>query len=258
MLIAQISDPHITSDGTPGIGGGDPGAAFAATIEAILALDRLPDLVVCTGDIAYSGTREEYERADSIARSLPMPFLPLVGNHDDRAHLAEVFGVKRSGEFVQYAVEDFPVRILVLDTLTPGSMHASYCSERLEWLKSTLPDSAAPTVVAMHHPPFAEGVSWIRPADPNWSSGIATLLRDAPYVKRIIAGHVHRAMQREWAGVSATTAPSIAPHAALNLVEGAPPLLDREAPGFQLHQWENADFTSYTISLTGFLDRFKP
>jgi 3',5'-cyclic-AMP phosphodiesterase len=258
MLIAQISDLHLTEDGVPGFGGEDPGVPVAATIEAIRALEVQPDLVLCTGDLAFTGTAGEYARIRSALSLLTMPVFPLVGNHDDRALLAEAFGLERQGEFVQYVVDDFPVRIIVLDTLTPGSIHPSYCETRLAWLRSVLSSSTKPTVLAMHHPPFPEGVRWIRPADPSWSRDLATLLTSAPYVKRIVSGHVHRTMQRIWNGVNVSTAPSIAPHAVLNLDEKAPALLDRESPGFQLLKWENDEFTTYTVSVAGFLDRFVP
>jgi 3',5'-cyclic-AMP phosphodiesterase len=125
MLIAQISDLHMTSEGAPGIGGSDPERAVEAAVEALRSLDVTPDLVICTGDISFSEKADEYDRARSLLQLLPMPFVPMVGNHDNRALLAEAFGVQRVGEFVQYVIDDFPVRIVVLDTLTPGSIHGS-------------------------------------------------------------------------------------------------------------------------------------
>ncbi|MCP4213748.1 MAG: metallophosphoesterase, partial [bacterium] len=48
---------------------------------------KAPDYVAVTGDIAFSGTKEEYVKADEffgkLKELLPdVPFLPVPGNHD--------------------------------------------------------------------------------------------------------------------------------------------------------------------------------
>src|SRR5262249_38673649 len=162
------------------------------------------------------------------------------------------------GPFVQYAIESFPVRILVLDTATPGSDEPSYCADRTAWLARQLKRDAKPTLIAMHHPPMREGVAWVAAQDPNWAAPIGELVTRVPHVKRIVAGHVHRSMLRTWAGVPVTTAPSTAHQVALTLATDAKPLLSHEAPGFQLHRWERDDFTTYTVAIPGSAQTFWP
>ena len=66
--------------------------------------------------------------------------------------MREVFAdhayLPRSG-FLQYAIEDLPVRLIALDTLVPGKGHGELCDERLDWLEARLGESDRPTV-AVH------------------------------------------------------------------------------------------------------------
>jgi len=94
-----------------------------------------------------------------------MPLYLAVGNHDDRQALRAAFPkhTHLAGEdgFVQYAVEDFDVRLVVLDTLIPRKPGGMLCEKRLRWLDRTLAASNRPTIVAQHHPPFATGLSFM-------------------------------------------------------------------------------------------------
>jgi hypothetical protein len=58
-----------------------------------------------------SGSGSEYERFRDLLRPLSMPVYVMPGNHDDRAHLREVFGTqgaKPMTDFVQYVVDEWP------------------------------------------------------------------------------------------------------------------------------------------------------
>jgi 3',5'-cyclic-AMP phosphodiesterase len=55
MLIAQITDTHITAPGTLLMGIVDTASALAQAVAALNLLDPSPDLVVLTGDLVESG-----------------------------------------------------------------------------------------------------------------------------------------------------------------------------------------------------------
>ena len=80
-------------------------------VHKILALPRLPDAVVATGDLTDHGSVEEYELLAELLAPLRMPVYLVVGNHDDPHALQNVFPQHEylAGEdgFVQYAVDDF-------------------------------------------------------------------------------------------------------------------------------------------------------
>lgn len=152
-------------------------------------------------------------------------------------------------------VEAQGLRILILDTLTPGSPHGGLCAGRLEWIESQLADER-PTLIAMHHPPFAAEVEWMEPADPHWADALAALVARHPAVVRIVCGHVHRPMTRLWAAAVAMSAPSTALQVYPDLRPGAPRALSFEAPGLLLHRRRGGEVTSLGLSIPGLHDAF--
>jgi 3',5'-cyclic-AMP phosphodiesterase len=177
MLIAQISDPHVLAPGKlfhapekaappragPGWSRIDTAACLACAVVELNALAPQPDVVVVTGDLVEHGSAAEYEHLRALLAALVMPVFVIPGNHDSREGMREAFGregyLLRAG-FLHYAIEEYPLRIVALDTHIPGEHGGLLCAERLAWFASAL--SAAPerpTVVLMHHPPFATGIA---------------------------------------------------------------------------------------------------
>ena len=56
-------------------------------------------------------------------------------------------------------------------------------------------------------------------------------------MESILCGHLHRAIDRRFAGTVAGTAPSTAHQLRLNLTAEAPLRFMFEPPGYQLHVW---------------------
>ena len=53
-----------------------------------------------------------------------------MGNHDSRGRLSSFFPRSAGPDgFVQYAIEELPVRILVLDTLEVGRHGGGFCED---------------------------------------------------------------------------------------------------------------------------------
>ncbi len=79
MILAQISDPHVT------VGTGDAGSAEAleTAVAAVAGFDPRPDAVLLSGDVTEHGTPEEYERVAELLEPLPIPLHAIPGNHDD-------------------------------------------------------------------------------------------------------------------------------------------------------------------------------
>src|SRR5882762_2926007 len=105
MLIAQLSDPHVKS----------PGQLLYDRIDTAGYLERAVAHVL---------------RLDP----LPMPVYVIPGYHDAREPLRAAFadrGFFPAEGFLQYAVEDQPVRLIALDTLVEGKPYGELCEERL-------------------------------------------------------------------------------------------------------------------------------
>jgi len=67
---------------------------------------------------------------------------------------------------------------------------------------------------------------------------LAEIVARHPQVERIVCGHLHRAIDRRFAGTVAGTAPSTAHQIRLNLAPGAPISFIWEPAGYQLHMWQ--------------------
>jgi Icc protein len=249
MLIAQISDLHIKPAGEKAYGVVDTEAALKACVAAIMALPRRPDMVLATGDLVDAGLPEEYERLRALLAPLDMPVHPIVGNHDDRANLRIAFpDLPATGPFVQYTVDNWPVRIVALDSLIPGKTHGELCAERLGWLDEALaarPDM--PTVVMVHHPPFDTGLQMmdrLRLARPEELAGVIARHKQ---VLRILCGHVHRPIQALFAGTLAVACPSSAHQMLLDIDPAQTPGFMLEPAGFMLHLLASDGLVTHTV-----------
>lgn len=240
MLLAQITDLHVAAAGRKAYKLVDTAACLARAVDALLALDPAPDVVLVTGDLAYDGRSEEYELIARELGRLPMPVLAIPGNHDARgpfrAALAPRFCPSEDPEFLHFAAPLGDALIVGLDTLVPGSDGGALCSKRLAWVERTLEGAAGrPVILALHHPPFATGIAHmdrIALAEPE---ALERLVRRHGRVERVLCGHVHRSVQTLWAGTIASIAPSTAHQVALALAPTAPSCFTLEPPGFHLH-----------------------
>src|SRR5215469_5163219 len=165
MIVAQLSDPHIVTVGELLYGRVDTAQFLARAVAEINRLDPLPDVVVVTGDLVDHGIPAEYEHLRALLAPLRMPLFVIPGNHDAREPLRQAFGADGylpAEGFLQFAIEDFPVRLVALDTLLPGDNRRVLCGERLGWLEATLVAAhKRPTLLLMHHPPFTTGIDFM-------------------------------------------------------------------------------------------------
>ena len=246
MLIAQITDTHIS---TPGSANDRHFRTPEHLERAVAHLNRLsprPDVVLATGDLVERGEPEEYARLRSIVDRLAMPLYVIPGNHDARGPLAHAFAdrgyLPQDGEFLHYTVETWPVRLIALDTHVPGASGGRLCAERLGWLNARLGEAPArPTLVFMHHPPFVTGMQAMDAMGLEGKAELADVIRGHPQVERVICGHVHRPMTRRFAGTVAITCPATAHQLALDLAPAHRLAVVMEPPACMLHQWLGAE-----------------
>ena len=225
MLIAQITDTHIKPQGALAYGRIDTAPYLARAVEHPLGLRPRPDLVLAPGDLVDGGRPDEYRRLHDLLAPLSMP---------EHAYLP------RGGRFMQYVVEGYPVRLLALDTLVPGQVGGLLCAERLGWLAARLEEAPArPTMIFMHHPPFATGIAQMDAHGLANAGEFAEVVSRHRHIQRIVCGHLHRPIQALVGGTLATTAPSTAHQIALDF-EDEPLAFTMEPPACQLHVWNPA------------------
>ncbi len=238
MIIAQISDTHIalaTRDADQRI------EDFERTIAAINALDPAPDVIVHTGDIVHNGRQDEYAQAVAILATADAPVYVLAGNKDSRANLHAAFlacgYLAPDSEFIDYAVEDFPVRLIVVDTLNAGSNKGDFCPERARRLIGLIDaEPTKPIAIFAHHPPFAVPVG---PDPLNFETPemMARLRQAVQHSGRVVAsfsGHVHRAATGHVGNIPATVVPCIA----TTLRKGEYPAHMKRRPVYHLHRFD--------------------
>jgi 3',5'-cyclic-AMP phosphodiesterase len=261
MLIAQITDLHIKGRDRLVYQRVDTARFLREAVAQIAALTPLPDIVVVTGDLTDSGRAEEYAELREILASLPMPIFVLPGNHDERNALRDAFAadgyLPRAG-FLHYTIEDYPLRIVALDTVLPGSDGGLLCDERLAWLDRILaaaPDR--PTLIIMHHPPFRTGITQSDTLGLVGAGALREIIARHAQVERLLCGHVHRSIHVRFAGTIASTAPSTAHQVALDLRPDGPSVFVMEPPGYQLHLWrEDTGLVSHTAVIGDFAGPF--
>jgi len=263
MLIAQISDMHVKPPGELLYKRIDTTGFLERAVAHVMALDPKPDVVLATGDLVDGGKPEEYALLRRLLAPLSMPVYLIPGNHDSRDAMREAFPdhayLPKSG-FLQYAIEDLPVRLIALDTLVEGKPYGELCEERLAWLDARLGEQGdKPVMLFMHHPPFECGIDAFDHARlQHGDQRLAELVRRHGTVERAVCGHVHRPIQVRWAGTMASIAPSTAHQATLDLHDGAPLSMMMEPPAIALHQWRPTTGLVTHVSYVGEFDGPKP
>jgi 3',5'-cyclic-AMP phosphodiesterase len=258
MIIVQLSDLHVRPPGVLAYGRVPTNDMLRAAIAEVNAIRPRPDVVLATGDLTHAGAVEEYAMLRELLAELEAPIYLVPGNHDDRDNLCEVFGsedyLRDAREFLHYAVERFPVRLVGLDTLVPGKAGGELCARRLAWLEETLaaaPDR--PTVIFMHHPPFRTDIEHMDVIALGDADALGGIVERHPQIERILCGHVHRPIQARWRGTLASTAPSTAHQVVLDLRPGAAGTFAMEPPGYQVHVWTaDTGIVSHTATIGRF------
>jgi 3',5'-cyclic-AMP phosphodiesterase len=246
VLIGQITDIHI------GFAPDNPDEPNMRRLEAVLGQlvngPNRPDLLLLTGDLTELQT-------------CPIPVWPIPGNHDERAAFAEFFPqVTLTDGFAHYAIDAGDLRILMLDTIESGRHGGAFCTSRAAWLSAELQAHRdRPTVIAMHHPPFAAGIDWMDP-DPAeaWIARFAEATRGYDQIQAVLCGHLHRPIVTRWNGAPLIVCPSSAPALALDLRSVDPDqpdgraLITDEPPAYALHRWDGDSFVTHFESVGGF------
>jgi 3',5'-cyclic AMP phosphodiesterase CpdA len=141
-------------------------------------------------------------------------------------------------EFVQYVVDDGPVRLIALDSTVPGQHAGHLCERRLQWLEARLDEAPTrPTMLFVHHPPFTLGESALNEMSREGRDGLGAVVARHPQIERVAIGHLHAKIERRFHGTLAVTCPSTshqlsfdptAPHRFTTTLDGA---------GCLLHVW---------------------
>tara|TARA_B100000287_G_scaffold253412_1_gene238110 strand:+ start:188 stop:985 length:798 start_codon:yes stop_codon:yes gene_type:complete len=228
----------------------DTSETLRKAVHLLNSLEPQPEVVLATGDLTDDGTKEQYSQLLEILEPLNAPLLPLPGNHDERSEFLSAFSAQLPeeipGSHCSYVIDDFPVRLIALDTAIPGRHDALFSQEHETWLASKLDeDSDKPTVIFTHFPPFETGINFMDLSGLKSSDRLEFLIRNNPQVKLVIAGHLHRPIQTVFGSTMLSVCPSTGNQLKLDLDPRNGSAVD-EPPGFQLHIWKDDRFVTHT------------
>jgi 3',5'-cyclic-AMP phosphodiesterase len=214
-----LSDSHIPSD--PKTKRGDVAMAdnFQRVVADLLKTAPKSAGVILHGDAAFlKGERKDYDTLGSLLHPISTAGLPvhlLLGNHDDRSHFFESFGLKVPmnepfGDHHVAVLEGKRANLILLDTLeatngTPGLLGET----QLKWLAAALDARKdKPAIVSMHHnPEFAKvkKINGLKDTDALWQ-----ILSPRKQVKALLFGHTHHWAHIEKDGVHCVNLPPTA------------------------------------------------
>lgn len=262
MLIAQISDTHLRK-GAAKMQHVDTAAFLRECVAYLNGLPRL-DAVLLTGDLIDDGMVESYDSVKSALQELKAPCFPCVGNHDCRGGLLELFGKRvpelaGHGEFVQYSVDRFPLRLVAADTLAPGHPHGEFCQRRAEELSVILASEPhKPTLVFMHHPPMHVGIAPMDEISLEGADAVRLhgVLAANDNVIHVACGHLHRNVFALWGGLPLSVAPSPAHAMTLNLDTDDVLGFTMEPPACRIFRFKDDQLTAHTAYIGDYGDSF--
>ena len=252
MIVAQITDLHLGFE--PDVPDELNRQRLDRVIAVLAGIEPQPDLLLVTGDVVEHGDVKSYAQFREAIAALSFPVCLAMGNHDDREAYRQVFPRAPSSDgFIQYAIEDHPVRVLVLDTLETGRHGGGFCEVRAAWLKARLEEAPErPTLIALHHPPIETGHSWMT-ENPNaaWIKRLKACIDGRSNIVALVSGHLHRPVVTRWAGTVLAVCPATAPLVALDFKPMDPdapdgrPMIVTDEPWFALHYWNGRELVSH-------------
>jgi len=196
MKLVHISDSHI-SHLHP-----EREKNLEACVSSINSSQPAADVVIHTGDIVHDGRPDEYITAHRLLNKLNAPYFVMGGNRDRRETLINEFAdgqyIKSNNTYIQYAVEQFDVRLIVIDTMSDHSNKGRICHARMAHLASMLNENPTkPTAVFMHHTPFRVGAIPDPEQFEDWDDvhKLRDLLDQHQQITGIYCGHIHRSIE---------------------------------------------------------------
>lgn len=198
--LLQFSDPHLLAD-PGGYCRGRPSmtALVHGLRQALVQIDRRPDLLLITGDLcqdeSWGGYRRLLDALDQFEALQQVPLALTPGNHDHLALLRAALG--RRAVIAPAALDCGGWTLLLLSTHRSGCVAGSLDPRQLAWLERQLAAARQPVVLALHHPPVPIGDPGLDPIALQDSGPLLQCLQQAPVLKAVLFGHVHQHWQGE-------------------------------------------------------------
>ena len=158
-------------------------ANLVAAVNQLNSMQPNPDVVLLTGDLTDDGSEAAYRKLRECLELLRIPYFVISGNHDDATNFKKAFADHRylpgTGSSLHYVVEEFPLRLIGLDTTVAGEVGGRICEARRQWLNERLREQPErPTLIFMHHPPLQTGIFGLNENPFSGDTELETLVGD--------------------------------------------------------------------------------
>lgn len=230
LRIAQVSDLHLFADSDQCLLGMPTSRSLNALVTQLQQLQPQLDLLLLTGDLSQDGTAASYRRLQKLLSPLGIPTYWLPGNHD----CVEVMVRSLTQFYPDKSFQRGGWQFILLNSQDPGCVHGRLSPESLLWLDQQLTQNPTfPTLVSLHHPPFAVNSTWLDTSTLQNTPDLLSVLDRHSQVKLVVFGHIHQEFQRQRRAVTYLGAPSTCIQFERESHDFA---LGQEAPGFRLIQ----------------------
>ncbi len=251
-ILAHLSDPHVVPSGRL-LYGQNPGERLALGLRHLVSNYPRTASCILSGDLANHGDGAAYAELRDLIEPLPIPFNPVLGNHDDFAAFQQVFPEHR-GEppgFLQYEADLGGVRLLVLDSRDRegrGPRHSGlFCTRRLGWLRERLAYNRGPVLIAMHHPPMPVGIPSMDAIALQNPEDFLDTVSSGSVRPFLLLGHVHRNLSGIWRGLPFFCTAGVSHQIALDLDHTYPILVSTEPPSYALILVDRETVTAHRV-----------
>lgn len=177
-------------------------ATFTKITEAISSMKVKPNFVILSGDLTNTGEQKSYVLLKNLLRSVSVPVILALGNHDKRDCFHRVFNNKTSSE--PYFHDDIysGLHVITLDTSVPGHIAGAICDAQFDFLEYTIRQHESnPKLLVLHHPPKIDfnGLTWVS-LNMESTAKLQSVLKGRNVIG-IFSGHIHINRVSQWHGI---------------------------------------------------------
>ncbi|HED16840.1 MAG TPA: phosphodiesterase, partial [Gammaproteobacteria bacterium] len=191
LQLIQITDTHFRADPDWLIRGVNPRATLTRVLETARTDIQNSDLILATGDLSDDGSDASYQALNRVFGKLPIPIMPLPGNHDLPERVSaclDASNILHEG----YQVYDH-WQIITLNSARPNHVGGQLAPDQLLWLQQRLrAEPERHTLIALHHPPVEVGSRWMDEIMLASADELFKILDQHQQVRAVIWGHIHQ------------------------------------------------------------------
>ena len=211
FTVAHLSDVHLLAHGVRQYGVVEPQDGLRLVLERLRRLERRPDVMVFTGDLADKGEPDAYATlrglVEPFAAGIGAQLVWVMGNHDDRGAYARGLLDSDDDGPQDRCYDVGGLRVIALDTSVPDYHHGELGADQLAWLRDQLSTPAEHgTILAMHHPPIPVPMLEVAAVIELLDQPALAEVVEGSDVRCILGGHFHYSSHSTFAGIPVSVA----------------------------------------------------